>query len=422
LEEVGLAATVQRQSTVESTPSERRVSGEADLHNTYSPRPRDLDDEWFVIDCAGRKPGRVYTKVSMLLQGKGRPGWAPHADMRVFVILTNVDAFVLPSRPRLRHRHSGYPGGLRTTELRDDLASDPLRAVRRSIWGMLPKNRRGRMLLGRVKVYAGPNHPHQAQRPVPLEVPQAQVRPRTVRTERPVSRPEPAVSEPKPGVHLRVVRSDDGGDGLQEPAPSVVVDTGTLAGPALLVSPAEMAARFRRWGEEVIDDMTVIPLGSDGELGTRVEVDAPDGAILNAYASDGVVTLSWSTSLTASEAFEELYRSLLRRGIHGSYYLGEDGSIDDLRVEQGKDVSRLLKHVDLVVTSDTLLVRLELEHETWVWQARVQRQSDEGWTSTFGVRTSTPDAEAIFELHQATRERTLRPFADRLRAALGLTA
>lgn len=116
------------------------------------------------------------TEVARVLRGKHKPTFAPHMDMGDHVIVVNAEKIVLASgkaEKKMIHRHSGYPGGLKSTSYADALAKDPAEAVRNSIVGMLPKNRLGRQQATKLKVYAGENHPHSAQKPQLLEIPGA---------------------------------------------------------------------------------------------------------------------------------------------------------------------------------------------------------------------------------------------------------
>lgn len=140
---------------------------------TYSPKASEIDRAWFVVDADGLVLGRLATEVARILRGKHKPTYAPHIDTGDHVIIVNADKVVLTSGKadkKLVHRHSGYPGGLRTRTYADLLAQRPEEAVRRTVRGMLPKTRLGRAQLRKLKVYAGPTHPHAAQQPRPLEV------------------------------------------------------------------------------------------------------------------------------------------------------------------------------------------------------------------------------------------------------------
>jgi large subunit ribosomal protein L13 len=142
---------------------------------TYSPKPADIQREWHVIDADDVVLGRLATQVANLLRGKHKPTFAPHVDTGDFVIVVNASKVALTGNKRvskLAYRHSGYPGGLSATAFGDLLEKDPRRAVEKAVWGMLPKNRLGRQMLRKLKVYAGPEHPHQAQQAKPFEIKQ----------------------------------------------------------------------------------------------------------------------------------------------------------------------------------------------------------------------------------------------------------
>ncbi len=140
---------------------------------TYSPKAADVQRDWFIVDAEGMTLGRMATEIARVLRGKHKPTFAPHMDMGDHVIVINADKVVLTSNKaeqKMVHHHSGYPGGLTSRTYSESLARKPADTVRRSIEGMLPKNRLGRAQARKLKVYAGPVHPHQAQKPAPLEI------------------------------------------------------------------------------------------------------------------------------------------------------------------------------------------------------------------------------------------------------------
>jgi large subunit ribosomal protein L13 len=146
---------------------------------TYSPKASEIRRAWHVVDAEGLVLGRLATEVARLLRGKHKPIFAPHLDTGDHVIVINAAKVVLTSdkaEHKLVRRHSGYPGGLKTTTYADLLATKPQDAVRRTVRGMLPKNRLGRQMVKKLKVYAGPTHPHAAQQPAPLEIAHARRR------------------------------------------------------------------------------------------------------------------------------------------------------------------------------------------------------------------------------------------------------
>ena len=142
---------------------------------TYSPKAGDVQRQWHVIDASDVVLGRLASHVATLLRGKHKPIFAPHLDTGDFVIVVNAEKVALSGNKledKRAYRHSGYPGGLRSVAYRDLLAKHPERVVEKAVRGMLPKNTLGRGMLRKLKVYAGPDHPHQAQQPVPFEIKQ----------------------------------------------------------------------------------------------------------------------------------------------------------------------------------------------------------------------------------------------------------
>ncbi len=135
---------------------------------TYSPKPGDVTRQWHVIDATDVVLGRLATQVAVLLRGKHKPIFAPHVDTGDFVIVINADKVALTGNKReakIAYRHSGFPGGLSATPYAQLLERHPEKAVEKAIKGMLPHNTLGRNMLKKLKVYAGPDHPHQAQSP-----------------------------------------------------------------------------------------------------------------------------------------------------------------------------------------------------------------------------------------------------------------
>ena len=140
---------------------------------TYSPTPKDITRAWHMVDADGLVLGRLATEVARVLRGKHKPIFAPHLDTGDHVIIVNADKVVLTAgkaEKKRSYRHSGYPGGLRSTLYTDLLAKKPEEAVRKAVKGMLPKNRLGAQLITKLKVYSGPTHPHGAQGPTPLDL------------------------------------------------------------------------------------------------------------------------------------------------------------------------------------------------------------------------------------------------------------
>ena len=142
---------------------------------TFSPKPGDITDAWHVIDATDVVLGRLATQSATLLRGKHKPIYAPHADTGDHVVIINADKVALTGNKRstkLVHTHSGYPGGLKERTIGQLLDTQPERVVEKAILGMLPHGPLGRSLASKLKVYAGPNHPHAAQRPQPFEITQ----------------------------------------------------------------------------------------------------------------------------------------------------------------------------------------------------------------------------------------------------------
>jgi large subunit ribosomal protein L13 len=142
---------------------------------TYSPKPGEIERQWHVIDASDVVLGRLATQAATLLRGKHKPTFAPHVDTGDFVIVVNAGKVALTGNKRetkVAYHHSGYPGGLRATGYNELLAKRPERAIEIAVRGMLPHNRLGRQLIKKLKVYAGPEHPHAAQQPKPFEIKQ----------------------------------------------------------------------------------------------------------------------------------------------------------------------------------------------------------------------------------------------------------
>jgi large subunit ribosomal protein L13 len=140
---------------------------------TFTGKTAEIKREWFVVDAEGQTLGRLASKIAPILKGKHKPTYTPHLDCGDFVIVVNAEKIrVTGHKPDQKHyyRHSEYPGGLSRIDLRDQLARHPDRVILEAVTGMLPKNRLGRRMVKKLKVYAGGSHPHQAQLPKPLEV------------------------------------------------------------------------------------------------------------------------------------------------------------------------------------------------------------------------------------------------------------
>jgi len=140
---------------------------------TYSPKPGEVTRAWHVIDAQDVVLGRLATQAATLLRGKHKPTYAPHVDTGDFVVIINADKVALTGSKRdqeFQYRHSGFPGGLRKQSFGEVLDTRPDRLVEKAIKGMLPKNRLGRQIANKLKVYSGPNHPHAAQQPQAFEI------------------------------------------------------------------------------------------------------------------------------------------------------------------------------------------------------------------------------------------------------------
>ncbi len=136
---------------------------------TYSAKPQDIERIWYVIDAAGKPIGRIASDVARLLRGKHKPIFTPHMDTGDFVIIVNAAELVLTGRKAGEniYRHSGWPGALKWITRGDELARKPEEAFRRVVKGMLPHNKLGAAMIDKLKIYAGPDHPHEAQKPIP---------------------------------------------------------------------------------------------------------------------------------------------------------------------------------------------------------------------------------------------------------------
>jgi len=140
---------------------------------TYVTKPDEVQREWFVVDASGKTLGRLATEVARILRGKHKPTYSPMIDAGDYVIVVNAEKVRVTGRKltqKFYYRHSGYPGGFKQISLGDMLARHPTRVIEYAVWGMLPKNALGRRMFKKLKVYAGPDHPHQAQNPKPLEL------------------------------------------------------------------------------------------------------------------------------------------------------------------------------------------------------------------------------------------------------------
>ena len=140
---------------------------------TFTQKQEEIERNWYIVDAEGETLGRLASRIAPILKGKHKPVYTPHLDCGDYVIIVNAEKVRVTGRKmdqKLYYRHSGYPGGLRSISLKDQLAKHPERVLQAAIRGMLPKNKLGRRMLKKLKVYAGDSHPHQAQQPRPLEL------------------------------------------------------------------------------------------------------------------------------------------------------------------------------------------------------------------------------------------------------------
>ena len=147
--------------------------------STYSPKASEIERQWHLVDAEGLVLGRMATEVARILRGKHKPTFTPHLDTGDHVVIINADKIVLTGDKLSKkqvYRHSGYPGGLKSRTYGDALERNAAETVRRSVLGILPKNRLGRAMGSKLKVYVGPTHPHGAQNPTPLDIDHARAR------------------------------------------------------------------------------------------------------------------------------------------------------------------------------------------------------------------------------------------------------
>ena len=140
---------------------------------TYVPKQGEVQIKWFVVDAEGKRLGRLASEIAKILRGKHKPQFTPFLDLGDHVVVVNAEKIVLTGRKleqKMHHRHSGYPGGLKSVPYSRIMAERPERVIEYAVKGMLPHNRLGRKIVRKLKVYAGPDHPHEAQSPEPLSV------------------------------------------------------------------------------------------------------------------------------------------------------------------------------------------------------------------------------------------------------------
>lgn len=143
------------------------------MMKTWTPKSAEIERRWWVVDADGLILGRLATQLASVLRGKHKPAYTPHVDVGDYVVVVNAEKIAVTGDRRAQkiyYRHSGYPGGLREMTLDEMLRRHPERVIRLAVRGMLPRNRLGRHMLDKLRVYAGPNHPHEAQSPSPLAI------------------------------------------------------------------------------------------------------------------------------------------------------------------------------------------------------------------------------------------------------------
>ena len=145
------------------------------MFKSYYPKESEIDRKWFMVDADGQNLGRLATRIAHVLLGKHKPTFTPGVEMGDYVVVLNAENVAVTGtktnsrlNTKMYHHHSGFPGGLKSITLRDQLATHPDRALRTAVWGMLPHNRMGRSILKRLKIYSGTDHPHAMQKPEPL--------------------------------------------------------------------------------------------------------------------------------------------------------------------------------------------------------------------------------------------------------------
>jgi large subunit ribosomal protein L13 len=143
------------------------------VQKTYYPKPDEVERSWVLVDADGRNLGRLASRIAEVLIGKNKPTYTPGVDVGDFVVVLNAQGVVVTGNKmedKMYYRHSGYPGGLKEMNLKRMLEKNPTEVLRLAVWGMVPHNRYGRALMKKLKIYAGTEHPHEAQQPKPLEL------------------------------------------------------------------------------------------------------------------------------------------------------------------------------------------------------------------------------------------------------------
>lgn len=141
------------------------------MQKTYIPKAGEITQDWYLVDANDQTLGRLASKIAAVILGKHKPNFTPGVDTGDFVIVINAERIAVTGTKmddKFYYSHSGYPGGLKSISLRKQLAKFPDRVIRAAVWGMLPHNKAGRQMIKKLKIYAGPDHPHAAQNPKPL--------------------------------------------------------------------------------------------------------------------------------------------------------------------------------------------------------------------------------------------------------------
>ncbi len=142
------------------------------MEKTYYPKPGEVSRDWYIVDANGQNLGRLASKIATVLMGKHKPQFTPGVDIGDFVVVVNCERITVTGKKlddKIYYHHTGYPGGIKEINLRDQLARHPERVIKSAVWGMVPHNKYGRKLMKKIKIYAGPDHPHGPQNPKALE-------------------------------------------------------------------------------------------------------------------------------------------------------------------------------------------------------------------------------------------------------------
>ncbi len=142
------------------------------MEKTYYPKAGEVSRDWYIVDANGQNLGRLASKIATVLMGKHKPQFTPGVDIGDFVVVVNCERITVTGKKlddKIYYHHTGYPGGIKEINLRDQLARHPERVIKSAVWGMVPHNKYGRKLMKKIKIYAGPDHPHGPQNPKALE-------------------------------------------------------------------------------------------------------------------------------------------------------------------------------------------------------------------------------------------------------------